>query len=399
MSESKKKYPPGIDSPEPGVIRARYRDAAGVQRSRRWPERGNLREAVRWRRERMAEVDKGTHLVGDPKRKFGGYAAERVAAWRKHKDTTRAQVDSHMRNHLLPYFGDRPIGSIRPAHVEAWVARTEQVIAPSTLRVVFAWLNRIMGDAVRDRLIRDNPCTGIELPEVVEREVQPLPLDAVDALAEAMPPHLRAAVLVAAWAGLRQGEVLGLRTHRLDLLGRGHDERGRRKPPSIYVAEQLQTIGGAAPVLVPPKTKRSVRRVPIPPHLVEVLAAHLAAYPPGDNGFVFTNTVGRPIRRNLFGEVWRPAVARAGLTKGTRFHDLRHTYASMLIEAGESVVVVSKRLGHASATETLDTYGHMWPDSDEFTVSALAAAYEKHAACVSDVSAGATVAAFPQVRR
>ena len=191
-----------------------------------------------------------------------------------------------------------------------------------------------------------------------------------------MPEHLRATVLVAAWSGLRQGEVLGLRTHRLDLLGR-RDDRGRRQPPSVYVAEQLQTLSGP-PVLVTPKTKRSERRVPIPGVLVDSLAAHLAAFPAGPEGFVFTNTAGRPLRRNSFGETWSKAVAAAGLPKGTRFHDLRHSYASLLIEAGESVTVVSKRLGHSSATETLDTYSHLWPDSDEHTVAALDAAHARH---------------------
>jgi integrase len=72
-------------------------------------------------------------------------------------------------------------------------------------------------------------------------------------------------------------------------------------------------------------------------------------------------------------------VKAAGLPKGTRFHDLRHTYASLLIEAGESVTVVSNRLGHASAVETLNTYSHLWPDSEGRTVDVLDAAYARHA--------------------
>lgn len=398
------KLPPGIDRKRPGIIRARYRcdgcakHPVSGQHSKTFPERGGIRAAQQWLREQRVAVTDGTHVSAGAVM-FRDYAAERIATWRKHKATTRVQVESHVRNHLLPTFGDMPVGSIRTAHVEAWVARTEQVIAPSTLHVVHAWLNRIMADAVRERLLRENPCTGVELPEVVKPEIQPLPLDAVDALAAALPPHLRATVLVSAWAGLRQGEVLGLRVHRLDLLGR-HDDRGRRQPPSIYVAEQLQTLPKGAPMLVAPKTKRSVRRVPIPGVLVDVLAAHLAEHPAGPDGYVFTNTAGRPLRRNLFGESWRRAVADAGLPKGTRFHDLRHTYASMLIEAGESVTVVSKRLGHASPVETLETYSHLWPDSDEHTVAVLDAAFARHAAdCVPDVSRAGSVTAFPQVRR
>ena len=97
-----------------------------------------------------------------PSAPFGDYAAERTEASRGNRASTRAQVESHVRNHLLPTFGAVPVGAIRPAHVEAWVARTEQVLAPATLHVVFAWLNRLMADAVRERLIRDNPCIGVE---------------------------------------------------------------------------------------------------------------------------------------------------------------------------------------------------------------------------------------------
>ena len=94
---------------------------------------------------------------GRPQARFGEYATERVEARRPHKASTRAQVDSHLRNHLLPTFGAVPVGAIRPAHVEAWVAKTGQVLAPATLYVVFAWLNCLVADAVSERLIRDNP--------------------------------------------------------------------------------------------------------------------------------------------------------------------------------------------------------------------------------------------------
>jgi integrase len=77
------------------------------------------------------------------------------------------------------------------------------------------------------------------------------------------------------------------------------------------------------------------------------------------------------MRRNRFGEVWRPAVVKAGLRKGTRFHDLRHYYASLLIRRGASVKAVQSRLGHASATETLNTYAHLWPDDEDRTRVAI----------------------------
>jgi integrase len=88
---------------------------------------------------------------------------------------------------------------------------------------------------------------------------------------------------------------------------------------------------------------------------------------PGPDGFLFTNHAGEPIRRTRFSDVWRPAVKSSGAPAGTGFHSLRHFYASLLIRHGESVKVVQARLGHASAAETLDTYSHLWPDSEDRT--------------------------------
>jgi integrase len=117
-----------------------------------------------------------------------------------------------------------------------------------------------------------------------------------------------------------------------------------------------------------------------PKVVVDALAAHLAAFPAARveildathkpdpkrrlAALVFTSATGRPLRRIRFSDVWRAAAATAGIGDGVTFHDLRHYYASLLIRHGESVKVVQKRLGHKSAVETLDTYSHLWPDSD-----------------------------------
>jgi integrase len=105
--------------------------------------------------------------------------------------------------------------------------------------------------------------------------------------------------------------------------------------------------------------------------VVDALAAHLAKYPASVDGFVFAINAGLPIRRTTFGSVWRAAAKAAGAPTGTGFHELRHYYASLLIGHGESVKVVQARLGHASASETLDTYSHLWPDSDDPTRTAV----------------------------
>ena len=101
------------------------------------------------------------------------------------------------------------------------------------------------------------------------------------------------------------------------------------------------------------------------------LAAHLARYGPGPGGLIFTNTYGRPLLRNTVGEMWHRAADIAQLPTWATFHDLRHFYASLLIDRGCSVKAIQSRLGHQSAVETLDTYGHLWPDSDDETRDAV----------------------------
>ena len=110
--------------------------------------------------------------------------------------------------------------------------------------------------------------------------------------------------------------------------------------------------------------------MPLPDVVGASLATHLERWPGGEHGLIFTNTADQAIRRNRFHEVWRSATARAG-ADGLRFQDLRHFYASLLINHGESIKVVQARLGHASASETLDTYAHLWPDNEERTRAAV----------------------------
>ncbi len=134
-----------------------------------------------------------------------------------------------------------------------------------------------------------------------------------------MPETYRAVVVTAAGAGFRQGELFGLEVGHLDFLRR-----------AVRVEQQLITLPGRPLYVAPPKTDASRRTVPLPDVVIEALAKHLAAYP--SDSFVFRNTAGRPIRRNTFGDAWRRAAAAT--------------------------------LGHASATETLNTYAHLWPDSE-----------------------------------
>jgi integrase len=130
----------------------------------------------------------------------------------------------------------------------------------------------------------------------------------------------------------------------------------------VQVAKQKLALG-------PLKTKASYRTIPLPDVVLEALSAHLAQF--RSTGCVFTDDAGQPLKRTRFSEVWRHACRHAGLADSITMHDLRHYYASLLIQHGESVKVVQARLGHKDATETLNTYAHLWPDSEDSTRAAV----------------------------
>jgi len=251
---------------------------------------------------------------------------------------------------------------MQPSQIQAWVKTMSATLQPSTVGTVHGVVSGILRAAVRDRRIVGNPCEGTKLPKAHRVQVAPLAMSEVVALTDAMPDRYKALVSLAAGTGMRQGECLGLTVDRVDFLRR-----------ELRVDRQLVSPQKGFPTFGPPKTAASVRTIPLPQIVVASLAAHLQRYPTND--LVFTAEGGQPIRRPVFSRVWRPACNRAGLPKDRTFHDLRHFYASLLIRHGESIKTVQARLGHASAAETLDTYSHLWPDSDDRTRTAVDAAF------------------------
>lgn len=354
-----------------GRWRARYRAPDGASRSQAFDRK----------------VDAERFLTSMEHRKLTGEYVDPSAGkvtvksygelWRQsqvqHRPSTAVQVESHLRKHVYPTFGDRPIASVRPSEVQAWVKERSEHLAPATVEVVYRYLVSVMRAAVDDRVIVRNPCSKIKLPTIEKSVVVPLEVAQVDGLRGAMPERYRAVVTLAAGTGLRVSECLGLSVDRVDFLRR-----------TIRVDRQLVMLGGGAPTFGPPKTAASVRTVPLPAVVGGALAAHLRAFPEGDDGLIFTSAGGKAIRRTTFWDIWRQAVEDAGMPKGTRFHSLRHFYASLLIRYGESVKVVQERLGHASAAETLDTYSHLWPDSEDRTRAAVDAVLGS--SCVPAVS-------------
>ncbi len=339
-----------------GTWRARWREVpSGPQKTRHFERKI---DAERFLDTVRGDLARGLYV--DPssgRQRFGDYARHWQSA-QIHRPTTAAQVASHLERHILPWFADKQLAAVRPSDVQAWVKGRSQVLAPATVEVVYRYLAAIFKAATEDRLIGTSPCRAIKLPKLLPAPVIPLETDQVLALAEALPERYAPIVITAAGTGLRQGELFGLEVKHIDFLRR-----------TLRVDQQMITLSGRPPFIAPPKTPSSHRSVPLPEIVVRTLAAHLAAHP--TDGLVFVNTQGRPIRRNTFGEAWHRAARAAGIPDWATFHDLRHFYASLLIRHGESVKVVQARLGHASAAETLNTYAHLWPDSEDRTRRAV----------------------------
>ena len=211
----------------------------------------------------------------------------------------------------------------------------------------------ILKAAVLDRRLATNPCVGVKLPEIVKDRVAVMTTEQVIALRDAVEPQWQALIVLGAGVGLRQGETLGVTRDRIHFLRR-----------QLRVDRQLMNLPNQAPRLVPVKTRSSARTIPLPEVVIDDLAAHLAAFP--TDSLIF-----QPITRQLFGKLFRAAVNRAGLPGSITYHDLRHYYASLLIRHGESIKTVQERLGHSSAVTTLNTYSHLWPDSDDRTRAAV----------------------------
>ncbi len=267
---------------------------------------------------------------------------------------------SHLRNHIYPALGDRRIGTVTRADVQSFVTAVAAKVAPATTETVYAVLRAMMQAAVDDdpQVIPVSPCTRITVPKAERRVVEPLPTAAVAALHQAITPRYRVMVVLGAGLGLREGEAFGLTVPRVDFL--------RRR---VHVQEQAQ-----AGALAPLKTEASRRVIPADDWVLSGITVHLQRYGPGPSDVVVTNAADRIAQRNAFGTCWRAAVRAAGLPAGTRYHDLRHFYASCLIAANLNPKVIQARLGHASITETMDTYGHLFPDSEDLGRGAVEAA-------------------------
>lgn len=269
--------------------------------------------------------------------------------------TTWATYDGHYRNHLKPQLGGVKLGALTAVHVShLYTELLKGGVSASTTRKVGITLRAALERAVEMRAIPFNPADAVPKPKAESKEIQVFTPDQVGKfLAEAAKDRLEALYVVAVDSGCRQGELFAMRWTDFDEVA-----------GVLTVTKSLAELSGRLWVKEV-KTRKGRRRVQLSLSL-GVLAQHRermrAEGRDVNRGLIFCDTEGKPLRKS---NVWRrsfvPILNRAGLPSKTRFHDLRHCCASLLLVAGADAKVVSERLGHGSAAFTMNTYQHVLP--------------------------------------
>jgi len=336
--------------------RARYRGPDGREHSRSFDRKI---DAERWLRTELARLDRGQWI--DPDRgaiTWADYSLE-VIADRPHLSPRTIETDRLCHNRVVAWIGDVPLTRLTHEQLRHLMAElTTAGYAPETVARTMRWIRLTLNQAIRDRRILASPADGLVLPKARRTDMRLLTAPQVDQIATVLPDRYGSLATVAAYTGLRWGELAGLQIPNIDI--------DRRR---LTVATSLIEASGQRPVLGSPKSAASERTITLPTIVIDTLTRHLDTYPPPDTT-VWTTETGGFLRRGTFGRTWRTAVA-ASVGKPCRIHDLRHTHAAWLIAQGEHPKAIQTRLGHSSIRVTIDRYGHLMDGLDDQTAARL----------------------------
>jgi integrase len=275
-----------------------------------------------------------------------------------------------IRRHISPAFGRLKLSKLTAAHIQSlYAAKLRDGLKPSSVRYIHAVLHRALEQAVRFNLIPFNPAARVDPPKIRQEEITPL--DAEQArkfLHAARGNRFEALYVLSLTTGLRMGEALGLRWSDIDL------DAG-----TLRVNRQVQRMRGGGGLVFSEPKNASRRTLELPHRAVEALRSHrkkqaeemLRATDYEDSGLVFATGKGTPIdAQNIVNRYFKPLLKRAELPD-IRWHDLRHTYATLLLARGTHPTYVQKSLGHASVQLTLDRYSHWMPSMGRNTAEGI----------------------------
>jgi integrase len=376
-----RKLTPGDPRRRPIGYEVRYRDGDGVQRTKGGFRR--RRDADAWASDLETSRHQGTlvpHSHGSTR--LVDVADEWLASIQdRRRPKTVDGYEKLLNVHVRPAFARRSVGSITYADADRFVRSIEAAgRRPATARNAFFVLKMVLDYAVRSGRIRHNPCSSVDLPSPASPEMLFLTATQVRTLAAAVddrwssrrrrnadaPPPYGLLIEFAAFTGLRAGEIAALRVGDLDL-----------RAGTIRVARSAAIVRGRW-VEGEPKTKAGRRTVVINRAIAERLACHLQPRILDRESYVFAGTDGNRLNYGTFYSLhFKPGVAAVlpADLHGLRFHDLRHTYASLLVAEGAHPKEMAELMGHSSVQITLDRYSHMMPHMAATLADRLDATY------------------------
>lgn len=366
---------------------------------------GKTQSEVRTKlRDTLTKIEKGTYVEpsGITVEEWVSSCIDTLSKQGQIRPSTHENYSVLARTHIFPTLGRVKLSKLTARDVQKFynalvdkpvtivagktkIAHEKRTLSARTVRVVHAILHRSMDVAVKQNILPLNPTAACILPEQEHKEMKTLPLNTAGldkffkTLAadvpegETMGRHYALFILELA-TGLRRGEILGLRWCDVDL-----------QAGTLVVAQQLTRTKGAL-AFSRPKTKLSRRMVKIPDSALGVLTSHYrrqcamrlrAGSAWQDNDLVFCNELGGPYDPSAIYHYLLRVLEKAGLPR-IRFHDLRHTYATMALENGADTKSISAALGHYSTSFTMDTYGHVTEKLQEDSANKVDSVLKRH---------------------
>lgn len=287
---------------------------------------------------------------------FENYAKQAI------RETTAAYYKNYIEKHIQPNIGNIKLSKLTTLQLQQFYNKVRQSgrvqryegmadlsLSSKTIRGLHALIRQCLEQAVQERLIPYNPAAGCKLPPKEKKEMQVLPAEKIGAYLKAAEEHgVLPMFYLELTTGLRRGELVALLWSDLDV-----------KNQSLSISKSAGRINGEIKV-TQPKTSNSVRTVYLPKETVDLLVKEHRKHP--FNPYMFPSPVtGMMYGPDCVGRLHKTLLKKAGITEKIRFHDLRHTYATMAIRSGVDPKTVSSILGHYSAGFTLDTYTHTTP--------------------------------------
>src|SRR3989338_8545920 len=318
----------------------------------------NRKEAEKILTQKLSEINHGTYQLA-PDITFNEFIDKWLDehAQPRIKAHTLYKYKNALKCHVRPVLGDYYVGRITPNDIRKLTSKLIKIRSAKTTNNILTMIKTIFKYARRWGYIRISPAEDVDKYRVEREEMDYLRPDEIQLLLKHCDEPFKTFVLTAVLTGMRKGELLGLQWGDIDW-----------NSNTIFVKRSLKWSFGKANMVGDkrwyfdtPKTKYSVRAVTMSPRLKVALEIHRITAPVIEDDLIFCNGGNNPLDPdNIVKRYFQPALRMAGL-RMIRFHDLRHTYTSLLIAQGENVKFIQSQLGHASIQTTMDRYGHLLP--------------------------------------